>query len=92
MSSLRGIMRDKIKAIIDDWDPADLLCINCPPDEYESEIEEIIKGLDNVKGVEELAIVIQDIFTSAFREEYPKWEYRQCLTIAEEIINLKSIN
>lgn len=80
-------MINKVKNIIDDWDPADLLYIHCPPDEYEDEIEEIIKVLPNIKGIDELATAIHDIFTRYFGEEYPKWNYKQCLVIAEKILS-----
>ncbi|MDF2883952.1 MAG: hypothetical protein K0R54_4517 [Clostridiaceae bacterium] len=75
---------NKAKSIIDEWDPADLLCIYCPDDD---EIYEIIKVLPNVKNVEELATVMQNIFTNFFSEQKPKWDYTQCLIIAKKILS-----
>jgi len=80
-------MRSIVKKIIDDWDPANLLCIHCPNDEYDDEIAEIVRVLPNIKNTEELAKAIQSVFTKYFGEEYHKWDHRQCLIIAEKIIS-----
>ncbi len=83
-------MRNKvkaIKAIIDEWDPYDLLTF-CPPDEYHFEIEEIVKVLSYRKNAQDLAKEIKAILTFSFGDEYPKWEYAQCFIIAEKILKL----
>ena len=81
-------MRDIVKKTINDWDPADLLCIHCPDDEYDNEIDDIIKALPKIKNTEELAKAIQNIFTEYFGENYYKWEYKQCFIIADKISTL----
>ncbi|GLC30162.1 YugE family protein [Clostridium omnivorum] len=78
---------NKVKSIIDEWDPANLLCIYCPDNEYDDEIHEIINALPNIQDVEELAIVIQNVFTEFFGEQRPKWDYTQCLIIAKKIFS-----
>lgn len=53
------VMRDKIKMIIDEWDPIGLLYGEAPDDEYDPEINEIFRLLPSIKGPEELASIIQ---------------------------------
>lgn len=64
-----------IKEVIDEWDPINLLS-HAPDDEYEPEIRDIVKQLPTVESVDELALVMNEIFVKwfgtalMFAEEY----------------------
>lgn len=45
---------ERVKKIIDDWDPHNLWCCHCPPDEYNCENWDIFQILKAGGGEEEL--------------------------------------
>ncbi|MDQ0062697.1 hypothetical protein [Paenibacillus harenae] len=61
-----------VKKFIDQWDPFGLLAIECPPDEYESEIRRITiyitKHLNDL-DVHELEKHIRSTFEDTFEED-----------------------
>jgi len=73
-----------VKAVIDDWDPIELL-VHSPNDEYHSEIEEIEATLKTCNDEIALANSIFDIFTRAFSETFTK-SISECSVIAKRIM------
>lgn len=73
-----------VKKIIDEWDPIGLLHLGCPNDEYDPEIDDIVKLLPQVNSVNELALGIRQVFIKWF-EEYLSIE--KCYPVALEIWN-----
>jgi len=57
-----------VKNLIDEWDPYGLLNINCPNDEYEYEIKEIVKNIYLESSINEIANKISQIFIKSFNE------------------------
>lgn len=55
--------------IVNKHDPIDLIAIGCPEDEYNSEVEEILKSLPDVKNEEALGEAIWQIFVAYFDEQ-----------------------
>ena len=76
----------RVKEVIDEWDPFNLLAIYCPEDEYDKEIKEIVEILPKVKGAVELASEINKIMYKALDEDFKKSE--DCLMIAEKILKI----
>lgn len=78
---------DIIRKQIDMWDPIDLFDLHCPPDEYESEIEEIFKIASN-KELDSniLGKIIFDVFKEAFASAFER-TIEECILIAEKILN-----
>ncbi|WP_050181296.1 DUF1871 family protein [Domibacillus robiginosus] len=66
--------------IINEWDPMDLLALDCPDDEYEFEIQRIASAALRVNNAEELAETIN----KAFEGDYKK--SKDCLLIADKIL------
>ncbi|OGX68167.1 MAG: hypothetical protein A2189_01525 [Paenibacillus sp. RIFOXYA1_FULL_44_5] len=75
-----------VKGVIDEWDPFDLLALECPDDEYDNEISDIVEILLSVKDAEELATAIDQIMFKAFDEDFRKSQ--ECLHIARKIYAL----
>ncbi|MCC8438709.1 YugE family protein (plasmid) [Brevibacillus sp. M2.1A] len=59
---------EHVKKVINDWDPMDLLEIGAPTDEYESEVEEIVKVLQDTIDANELAEEIKQVFVRYFSQ------------------------
>ncbi|WP_232697183.1 pyridoxamine 5'-phosphate oxidase family protein [Brevibacillus daliensis] len=63
---MQDLLFTKVKEIINSWDPAELLAIHCPEDEYHSEIKEIclqIKSNNNYTS-HELGMFIHQTYQS----------------------------
>jgi len=61
-----------VKTIIDKWDPAKLLAIHCPRDEYHSEIREITIYIEQQEKLkeDELGIYIHKIFNDYLGNQF----------------------
>jgi hypothetical protein len=54
------------RKIINECDPANLLAIGAPSDEYGSEIKELIEAASSCNSVDELAHLIHELFKDTF--------------------------
>lgn len=77
---------NKLKQVIDAWDPVDLLS-HSPNDEYHSEIEEIEQLLKSAYSSEELADGIFKVFMESFGEEVFTKSKSECKQIAQMIFS-----
>ena len=59
-------MFDKVKAVIDEWDPIELLSIHCPSDEYDEISMELSQILMCNVDVDLLSVEIYNLFVQAF--------------------------
>ncbi|MGG3891214.1 DUF1871 family protein [Metabacillus fastidiosus] len=75
-----------VEKIVNEWDPVDLLAIDCPDDEYEFEIQRIVSATLAVNNAEELAGKINEILYKAFEEDFKK--SKDCLAIADKILKM----
>lgn len=73
-----------VEKIVNEWDPVNLLAIDCPDDEYEFEIQQITSATIRANTAEELAGRINDILYKAFEEDFKK--SNDCLMIADKIL------
>ena len=78
---------EKVKAIIDGWDPVDLLtCCHCPSDEYDDISMELAQILTFDTDVETLKNDIYNIFVRDFNAGTFDKSPQECETIARKII------
>ena len=78
---------EKVKAIIDGWDPVDLLtCCHCPSDEYDDISMELAQMLAFDTDVETLKNDIYNIFVRDFDAGTFDKSPQECETIARKII------
>ena len=78
---------EKVKAIIDGWDPVDLLtCCHCPSDEYDDISMELAQILTFDTDVETLKNDIYNIFVRDFDAGTFDKSPQECETIARKII------
>lgn len=79
-------MYEKIKKIIDEWYPIELLIINCPEDEYDYEIKKIVSSY--YKNISEsiLGEKVYNIFIEEFDNEIFNKTKEECNIIAKKII------
>jgi hypothetical protein len=73
-----------IQKIINEWDPLDLLALDCPDDEYESEIQLIVSATLNKDNADKIGGKINEILYKAFKDDFKK--SNDCLKIAERIL------
>jgi hypothetical protein len=78
-------MKDRVKKIIDEWDPSNLLS-HAPDDEYDLEIRKITELLPTLKNTDELAVVIQNVFNQCFGNDFFDYDYNIYLSIARKIM------
>jgi hypothetical protein len=76
---------DKILEVINNLDPAGLLSMGCPEDEYKPEISEIMISMLSIDTAEELAQRILDVFNRYFAGFFHH-SYEDCLVIAKQIM------
>ena len=79
-------MFDKVKKIIDEWDPIDLLAMHCPGDEYDDISLLISQKVRPVMDVENLANYIYDLFVYEFDISTFDKTLDECRMIAQKII------
>lgn len=77
-------MRDKVKSVVDEWDPINLLH-HAPDDEYDLEIDKIVELLPTANSINDLACIIQNVFTECFGPTF-KRNYEECFSIASKLI------
>ena len=78
---------EKVKVIIDGWDPVDLLtCCHCPSDEYDDISMELAQMLTFDTDVETLKNDIYNIFVRDFDAGTFDKSPQECETIARKII------
>ena len=78
---------EKVKSIIDGWDPVDLLtCCHCPSDEYDDISIELAQMLTFDTDVETLKNDIYNIFVRDFGAGTFDKSPQECETIARKII------
>ncbi len=73
-----------VKEVVDQWDPIDLLAF-CPPDEYDIEIKSICAMIQEDMDEDELAKVIQTIFTEYFGSDTFDKNFHDCRIVAKTI-------
>lgn len=76
----------KVKAIIDEWDPIDLLASHCPNDEYDDISFWIAQKIQTVTNGEELANYIYDVFDRQFGIPTFDKNLDDCRVIAKKIL------
>ncbi len=74
-----------IKSVVDKNDPIGLLDMNCPKDEYDSEIEMIFAHIRKGMTAGEIADVIHAVFLKMFDESLTQ---DLCDTMAHEMLSL----
>lgn len=79
-------MLDKVKEIIDEWDPIDLLAMHCPHDEYDDISILISQKVQTTVDIENLAKCIYDLFVYEFGVTTFNKSLDECKMIAEKII------
>lgn len=77
--------KDDIKAIIDKWDPVDILRFS--KDEYQDNVDEIVDKISISSEVTSIAKVINRTFKKRYGPEYEK-TLLDCIDIANKIHNL----
>jgi hypothetical protein len=78
-------IKEKIAAIINEWDPVELL-IFCPPDEYKQEIDMVTELWKTTKSLQTFARGIQKIFIYQFDSDIFNRDFSERLVIAKKIL------
>lgn len=79
--------QEKIKQIINEYDPINLLSQECPNDEYSCEANLIESEIycKNVKGIADIAKIVSAVFFEQFDERLDK---SLCKGIARKILTV----
>lgn len=87
---MNNITKEVLREVINEWDPIDLLSI-APEDEYDPEINEILKIVTGIEvDTEQLAIILQEVFIQYFNEDLFNKGLSECEMIANKILDLSS--
>ena len=84
---MRCKMFDKVKMVIDEWDPIELLSIHCPSDEYDEISTELSQILICNVDIELLGKEIYNLFVQAFEISTFDKSMDECKIIAQKILN-----
>ena len=77
-------MEEKIRAIIDEWDPIGLFPF-APKDEYANESQLIYLACQKTKSIPDLAQAIHEIFSKSFGDDVFTSSMDECLEVAGAI-------
>jgi hypothetical protein len=58
-----------VRSAIGAWDPYRLLELGAPPDEFDDEIAKVVARIPKLRGENDLAATISEVFSSAFGPE-----------------------
>lgn len=72
----------KIKEIINAWDPIGLIYSGTPNDEYDYEINQIAKSINNEITIENLAENIYKVFHNSFGSDIFNKDFNECFEVA----------
>lgn len=75
-----------VKSHVDKWDSFNLLCIDCPDDEYDGESKSISKKITEYSTVKDIDVIIIKVFLSSFGEQLTA-EIENSLIVAKNIYN-----
>ena len=83
-------LKEKVRDIVNKYDPIGLLKIDCPVDEYDPEIQQIVPKISELNSVDKLQKVVYKIFVDMFDESIAgsKENYRQ---LSEELYSLRKV-
>jgi hypothetical protein len=70
-------------AVINEWDPYDLIVGGAPKDEFEGEVSQIVAKAREVHTPEALARLVSDVFSSSF--EPGGFSVETCLPVASRL-------
>lgn len=84
---MKHLLFDKVKTIINVWDPVELLATHCPDDEYHSEIRAICRYIEETDPLNEIELGTQIYQTF---KDYLGKEFREsldsCIVIGRKIM------
>lgn len=84
---LKPLLFNKVKSIINNWNPVELLAIHCPDDEYHSEIRAICRYIEEADSLNEIELGTQIYQTF---KVYLGKEFREspdsCIVIGRKIM------
>jgi hypothetical protein len=58
-----------VTEVINEWDPCSLLESGAPPNEYETEIMQVVSRLQSGRSAADIATAIYQVFSSAFSRD-----------------------
>lgn len=68
----------ELRAILNHFDPIELIEMGCPQDEYDPEIARILQAVAECKNVEALSAMMRSVYAQMFDEEitgrFPDWD------------------
>jgi hypothetical protein len=76
---------EKLTKIINEWDPVNLM-VHAPYDEYEIEVEKVMKAAELTGDEFELAKTIMSIFLESFGGESFTKTMDECVCIARKVL------
>ena len=77
--------KQMIKSVVDQFDPIGLLEMNCPPEEYDAEVERIFARIRKGMSVKDISDVIHAVFLEMFDECI---DTKVCDAMAYKILSL----
>ncbi len=83
------LLRERVRDVVNKYDPIRLLRMGAPTDEYDLEIQQILPLLSTVGSASEFHDKVHDIFVRMFTDKVagPKDHYSQ---LSEELYSLRS--
>ena len=81
---------EKVKLVIDQWDPIELLATHAPSDEYDTESKDIFEaiGENEELSVCELSKLIFNVFIKSFDEDVFVKTLGECREISKRILDI----
>ena len=74
---------DAVRSVIHEWDPYCLLAGGAPDDEFDSEINAVVRQFDRIRSPRDASHVISRVFSSSFEPEL--FQVEHCQSVGERL-------
>ncbi len=76
--------KETVRRVVNQWDPYGLLRLGCPVDEFDPEVDEIVRQLGKLKSPFDAANIISQTFSNWFYDPV-KFCPANCIEVGERL-------
>lgn len=77
---------DAVRSVIYEWDPYNLLADGAPRDEFDKEINAVVRQLERIRSSYDASHVVSRVFSSSFESE--TFQIENCRAVGERLYNV----
>lgn len=78
-----AVVFEAVRDVIHGWDPYGLLELGCPPDEFDAEIQAVVRQVNRIGSVPDAVHVVSRVFSSYFEPQ--RFRLEDCQAVGEQL-------